>query len=265
MKRLSLYTLLAVASFIAVFFVTDAVLAGLLTGVVTGLIIPISDRVASNSGYIGLSLQSIRHRRRYVRVSFSYLIRIEVDGKYMLLRGRRLPNQFQPVGGVYKFNNTIRGQFKSWGVLSDNLIPVDDDSTDDLRLRIRGRHLPAFVKWFDSGRNREIGIWREFSEELIETGILSGTNFKTVRYDYIRKHNNGVKYSEHSEGPELLAAHIFDLLPTPEQLTELKLLKQGGGSTNVQWFSADQIKRKGVDPGEAYRYTVSPTAGWLLG
>ena len=44
----------------------------------------------------------IRYREKNIRLSFSYLFRIEVDGKYLLVRGHRMNNQFQPIGGVYK-------------------------------------------------------------------------------------------------------------------------------------------------------------------
>ncbi|MDD7923870.1 hypothetical protein [Actinomycetospora chibensis] len=256
--------MIAVASVIALFFVTDAVLAGLLTGAVTGLIIPIGDRVSGNSGYLKLSAQSVRYRKRYVRLSISYLIRIEIDGKYLLLRGRRIPNQFQPAGGVYKFNQTIRDRFNSWGVLSDNLIPIDDVSADDLRIRIRGQYLPRFMKWFDSGKNREVGIWREFSEELIDTGILSAENFKSIKFDFVRKHVDSLQYSEYSNGLEMLVAHVFELLPTAGQVQELRALKQRGGTDAAQWCSEDRIRRRGVEPGESYTYSVSRTAEWLL-
>ena len=37
-----------------------------------------------------------------IRISFAYLFRIKVDGKYLLVRNGRNFDKFQPVGGAYK-------------------------------------------------------------------------------------------------------------------------------------------------------------------
>nr|WP_241158244.1 hypothetical protein [Adlercreutzia sp. ZJ138] len=37
-------------------------------------------------------------------MSAAYLFRIKVGGKYLLIRGNRIKDQYQPVGGVYKGN-----------------------------------------------------------------------------------------------------------------------------------------------------------------
>src|SRR5690242_2262007 len=38
-----------------------------------------------------------------IRLSISYLYRIEMNGKYLLIKSYRIPNTYQPVGGVYKY------------------------------------------------------------------------------------------------------------------------------------------------------------------
>ena len=38
-----------------------------------------------------------------IYISFSYLYRIEIEGKYLLVRGELLDDRYQPVGGVYKY------------------------------------------------------------------------------------------------------------------------------------------------------------------
>lgn len=37
-----------------------------------------------------------------IRISFAYLFRIMIDGKYFLIKNARGTGKFQPVGGVYK-------------------------------------------------------------------------------------------------------------------------------------------------------------------
>src|SRR5690554_6335332 len=46
-------------------------------------------------------LASTLYRFKHIRVSAAYIFKIEIDGKYLLVKGRNI-DQFQPVGGVYK-------------------------------------------------------------------------------------------------------------------------------------------------------------------
>ena len=112
-----------------------------------------------------MAYQSFRLRKRYVRVSFSYLFRIEDRGKYLLVRGKRFSHQLQPVGGVYKLSGTARQRLLEWRVQDDDLIPLDEASENDIRLRVPGRNLLAFVRWFERGTDRETSPWREITTE----------------------------------------------------------------------------------------------------
>ena len=191
--------------------------------------------------------------------------RIEDHGRFLLLRGSRIPNQYQPVGGVYKFNDSARGLLQEWGARTDDLIPIDEVSADDLRLRIPGRRLVAFVKWFESGRSREIGPWREFYEELVKTMVLPGDNFPHVRADFIRRHFSQVRYSPFSRCQELLIADIYELLPTETQRRSLRAITESSSEDYHHfWADADLIKRRGAIPGESHSRTISITAEWTI-
>jgi hypothetical protein len=263
LNRISVYTVLAVASATALFFVNNPTAVGLLTGIATGLLIPLIDMWANHPYGLDIMIGAIRFRRTEIRISASYLIRVESQGKYLLIRGSRYPDQFQPVGGVYKFNPSALETFRAWGLRSDDFIPIDEASVDDLRVRISGRHLPSFLKWFESGKNREQGASREFYEELVRNGPLPVSLLPKVRFDFRRRHVNKLRYSEFVQCYELLVADIFDLVCTDTQVEQIRSVTAADEST-FAWVDPDRIKRLGAIPGKMQTMKISQTAQWLL-
>ncbi|PZS24308.1 MAG: hypothetical protein DLM60_00615 [Pseudonocardiales bacterium] len=263
MSRISIYLLLILASAVALFFVHDPVVVGLLTGVSTGLLIPIIDLWATHPYPWNVYIHTVRLRNSDVRISASYLIRIEVDGRYLLIRGSRYPDQFQPVGGVYKFNPSAIEKFRSWNLQSDNFIPIDKVSEDDLRVRVKGRYLLSFLKWFDSGRNREQGAFREFYEELIVSGGLPLSILTDLRFDFRRRHINEIRYSDYAQSYELLIADIFDAVCSDSRGDQLRSATSYDTSKYV-WVDGDRIRRLGAVPGQAPTISIARTATWLL-
>jgi len=157
----------------------------------------------------------------------AYLFRIKVGDDYMLVRSNRIRDQFQPVGGVYKYHPSARGILDSFGAVSDVFVGHDEDSSNDLRRVLqRGSKLPAFLKWFHSKRNREHEPSREFREELITAGIVDPDLFAHINSQLVRSIGIGIRYSPELEIDEYLFADVFELLPTTEQESILEALKQ---------------------------------------
>ena len=156
-----------------------------------------------------------------IRVSFSYLFRICIDGKYLLVKGNRLKNQYQPIGGVYKYYPEAKVFLESIGYIPDVKMG-NNDETDDLRLTIKRRCLPEFIEWFQSLINREYDPLREFWEELIETKILPAQEFRLIKYRKVHVHNQGIKYSTYNSCNELVYADIFELELTSGQISIIK-------------------------------------------
>ncbi|MHA7306385.1 SMODS-associated NUDIX domain-containing protein [Arthrobacter sp. TMN-49] len=207
------------------------------------------------------SLQTWRCR---VRVSISYLYRIRVDNEYMLIKGKRF-EQFQPVGGVYKFHPSSLGMRTQLDVRDDELLAPDQISDQDLRVRVKGKHLLAFIRWFEKGIGRETDGWREFYEELVASGILPEQEFRSVRYDRIRRHYEPMRFSEWARSKEILIADIFELLPSPQQLEALKELRVAE-HPEILWATESQIQRNGVVVGSSSQTTtIARTASWTLG
>lgn len=263
MARIAVYLILAIASAAALFFVSDPVWVGLLTGVATALLIPIIDMWANHPYGWDILRSSATLRNVDIRISASYLIRVQDRDRFLLIRGSRYPDQFQPVGGVYKFNPSALEQFKKWELQTDAFVPIDDISVDDLRVRIKGRHLVSFLRWFESGRNREVGAFREYFEELAGPYNLSYEEMQNIRFDLRKMHVNKIRYSDYAQSNELLIADVFDLVCDRPHLEKIKKIAEES-PTQFRWVSQEQITRLGAKPGEEDQFRIAITASWTL-
>lgn len=263
MPRLVTYACLIALALTSLLFIKNPVLVGLVSGIATGFAVPFIDLIWVNIRYVRLWWGSIRYRDEMIRVSFSYLFRIKLGGRYLLVRGRRFKQQFQPVGGVYKLSGSVRDKMLAWRVQGDDFIPLDDVSQNDIRLRVPSRHLLAFVRWFESGKDRETSPWREFYEELVATGILSHADFPYIHHNFVRREIRPLRYSDYAQSRELLIADIYDLLPTPAQVDALRETVNDT-SDLVCWVSSNEIMRLGATPGFGQRMQISETARWTL-
>lgn len=194
-----------------------------------------------------------------IRISFAYLFRIIVDGKYFLVKNTRGTGKFQPVGGVYKMHGEeaqyLRNRFYA---ADDNSIPMDRSSKGDYRLRLKNRYLRKFVKRFDKTKDRETvkNPIREFREELISTGILRGSEFDILAYSECGRHFTEIHFSEHFQCYELLMADIVELHLTAAQEEKFRELMETR-STEYCFATPDEIESLGVKSGtEDLRETI---------
>jgi len=180
-----------------------------------------------------------------LRISFATLIRIQSDNQYLLVRSKRINQQFQPTGGVIKFyDQTIKGRFQ---LKDDNSFPNQDG--DELRLQFEPKtvwSVFAFLKWFDSRLCRELSPDREFVEELIEPQLLPESLFAKPRFAYVKRVIPKITYGTHFKVHELFLFEIFELVPTDAQKQHLKLMT-GKTHSDVVFLTADSILRDGYD------------------
>jgi len=182
---------------------------------------------------------------RPIRITVAYLFRIEVDGKYLLVKNRRDIPGFQPVGGVYKYLRRENAErFDKLGLIADTKIPRDVIAEDDLRMQMKKRHqLLGFIRWFAKKKYREIDPWREFYEELVKPGTLSQENFPHIQYRYVRQHTQ-LKYSQHHKVTEYKVADIYELqLSTEAQKQEIRQLMQAGHQ-DIVFATAEEVKKR---------------------
>lgn len=170
-----------------------------------------------------------KYRKEKIRFSISYLFRIKIPttNSYLLVMNRRIPNQFQPVGGAYKRygDNSL---FESWEYQPDKKnhgLGPDLISENDLRFFVKGKNVIKVIKWFEAGKERECSCNREFIEELIDTNILDKITFGKIYYKHLSRKSSHLKWSDYHKCYEVLIYDIFELLPTPEQRDNLIELK----------------------------------------
>jgi CBASS immunity effector Cap15-like protein len=234
----------------------------LIAGFMIGIAIPLLDIIAENARFLRFAYYSIRHGGKKIRISASYLFRIKVDNTYLLVRGHRWPH-YQPVGGVYKFSPGAQYITDKLHILNDDLVPVDEASLNDLRVRIPARNIIPFVRWFESGVTRETSHWREFYEELVSPGIVPVKDFPFIFENFVRRDIPKIRFSSYAQSMELFIADIYDILPTPGQMEVLRALKKNHPA-EVIWATESQIRRRGSVPGEKLDPEISETAEWIL-
>lgn len=186
-------------------------------------------------------------RNKSLRVSFSYLFKISVKDKFgkqkfLLVRNTNMKNQlaFQPVGGVYKyfdksFINSIKGKDA-----------INFHQEGDLRLIIPKKNFSKILLWFNKNKDREVGNFREFYEELIKTKIVPSDNFPWINSRFLSRKNSGLRNSDFFQCEEIVFYDIFELIPTELQLKSFeKILNEK--SEHFIWVDEEFIRRKGFD------------------
>jgi len=126
-------------------------------------------------------------KKKQIRLSYSYLFRIQVNGNYLLVKDAQGRDQYQPVGGVYKYDSEKLDLEELCDGVYDNVFNGEENLTDDLRIIVSKKKLKKFTNWFKTGILREnlTNLGREFKEELIDSNIIDKNLFSTINYEYI--------------------------------------------------------------------------------
>ena len=229
-----------------------------LSGTFLGITIPyflssmidLSDNKSWKNSQRKLKRAGLIHKDTKIRISFAYLFRIKVDGKYFLVQNVRT-KKYQPVGGAYKLEPK-EAQYLSEKipVEDDDRIPIDTTTRGDYRLYVKNKDLRRFIKRFDKTPYRENinNLSREFIEELFTTNILDKDTFGDLIYKYCGRHITDVEYGDFFECYELLLADIIEVRLTDKQEELFRKLME---KTDNQYIFAkfNEIKTSGVKHG----------------
>ena len=186
-----------------------------------------------------------KFRNKDVRFSISYIykIRIPDTNSYLLVRNRKIRDQLQPVGGVYKRYGDDK-LFEEWGYKLDNQdngVGSDKQTANDLRFRVKGKNVIKVIRWFEELREREVSANREFIEELIDTEILDKETFRKINYKYVKRFSKHLTYSEYHKCYEVLIYDVLEFLPTREQENALRELYNKGVALDGEYaFASDE-------------------------
>ena len=190
---------------------------------------------------INTFLCNIKYRNTKIRLSISYLYKIKLDNKYLLVKSQRIPNQFQPVGGVYKTKKGTNKLFHELKVLSDDGYAYDNDLKDDLRIRVPGKNVMKFISWFESDTDRENNPLREFREELLDTTVLVPRQaFENIDYNFLERNISKLHFSPNFQCLEILIKDIYEYIPNEEQEEILRNIFDKE-TDYYRWFEQDEI------------------------
>lgn len=180
-----------------------------------------------------------------LRLSCSYLYKIKVEDKYLLIRSRK-HGKFQPVGGNFKRNKYSTNFLEKIELHEDDRFTNGSRSSDDLRLFIKGSDLQKFLKWYNAPeKQREVSYDREFYEELIEPGYLPKDLFPFPQIDFRKQIVTSVRYSEHLDCKEVHIYDVVELMPTQQQKDYLQEQAKKGNSEQFIWADVNTIRRRG--------------------
>lgn len=125
-----------------------------------------------------------------IRISFSVLLRLSDDERYVLFHSPSRPGAFGPPGGVIKYFPPAVRILEALEFSEQRGGPRPNVMKWDLRGYLPDGSLRRFLKWFDSGAYREDAaecLRRELTEELAEVGLsrldsaVPGLAFTAVR------------------------------------------------------------------------------------
>lgn len=202
-------------------------------------------------------------RNKQIRISYSYLFRIQYKNLHLLVRDEQGRNDYHPVGGVYKYYPSEIDIEEAFNGEYDGLYDINSDTDNDLRLIIARKKIKAFNSWFNlsTGREAYTNISREFKEELISTKLLSDTIFKTINYKYVGSCSK-TDFNKRLKMKQLRHYDIFTLRLTDEQKKQLDTLKN---RNNKRYIFASE---KEIETGKVFyggqTYLISDSSKYVL-
>ena len=227
---------------------------------VSFIVVEIFNEVIKNRKQILLYIQcKIISPKKEIRLSISYLYRINVDGKYLLVKSR-LRDYFQPVGGAYKTLPGSEKIFEKLNVRSDRLIETEHGiAKGDLRIYINRKNVIEFLEWFKSKEDRETSPWREFCEELLSTNILPYWSFRFIDYKFKGTVQSPIIKLDNGGGDGMFLFEIYDLVINDEQKRIFQNLQLNGNTDNFIWVEDYHIQRLGHDEStKTFIYKIAP-------
>src|SRR5882724_5802240 len=90
-------------------------------------------------------------RERELRVSFSALLRVRDEGRYVLFDTLSRPGLYSPPGGVFKYFEPAGPELERLGFREQWVETRRELMRSDLRGFIPSRSMRGFRRWFDTG------------------------------------------------------------------------------------------------------------------
>lgn len=81
----------------------------------------------------------------------------------------------------------------------------------DLRFFSKGKYVLKILDWFNSRKNREVSVYREFLEEIITDNILPNEALRNIRIEYIKQIEPRIRFSTNYQKEEILIFDIYEI------------------------------------------------------
>ncbi len=181
-----------------------------------------------------------------IRVAFSALLRIDDNGRYLLVRNLHRPETFCPFGGVFKYYQEAQDRLDSWCFRQQNLGP-GKDMAHDIRGFIPRRHLLDIVKWYNSANGHEAPnecLIRELREEIGEINLLSQAKIpSTLHFHCIRNVEEGPSCVPAMGYKQFRVFHVCELVRNSNKIESFvrRLFKLAQGNKDLLIADAEEI------------------------
>lgn len=203
------------------------------------------------------------YRKKLIRISLATVLILQNDDdQYLLIRMRRRPEWFGPLGGVIKYYPSAQ--------LEENFefqrYSKRGDMSDDLRGFLPGHHFVKFMKWFRSYHNREVeSVTREIIEELNEIGLVQLANtIQALPLSLVRQVQEGIQRVASKEDYfQFRYIEVYKFDPASEfgrSLSE-KLFAAVEKNSELIAVTANEIKQRRAKTGEP----IGVHSGYLIG
>lgn len=200
-----------------------------------------------------------------VRISFAYLFRIIIDGKYLLIQSSRKTGRYQPIGGVYKYYDSEGEYLKNtYHIEPDDKIKTDSTSKNDYRFYVKDKYIKNFVKHFDmekTNREKKSDVSRELFEEVFRGHSISPKQFGALNYKYCSRFLD-FGYTSIYQCYELVLADIYEIKLDDNQETLLrKLLTQ---DNEFILASKEDIENEGINLSDGNNKETISNHSWKI-
>lgn len=175
--------------------------------------------LSTNRRTVMLWFQSLIRWNKKIRFSISYLYKVKIDDQYLLIKGKNI-EQYQPIGGVYKYEDSFHEKVEKWGITFED--PKGFYESGDLRFFTKGRYVKEIINWFDIRKNREVNVFREFNEELIAEGVLPLDSLLTTKFEYMKTIKTKIEFSTHFQTDEILIYDIFRVHLSKQNIDKIR-------------------------------------------
>lgn len=176
-------------------------------GIITG-IISLTGIIYIKRREIKIRFQSLLRFNKEIRLSYAYLYRIKFNNKYLLIKNNKIP-EFKPLGGVFKYYSSFKNNMEEWKIKNDSVKNFYSDG--DIRQIIKGKKLSAYIKWFDSRKNREVTVIRELVEELDLKQEIIYDILLNSEIEFIRQVKEPIKFSVYFQMEEQKTFEVYEV------------------------------------------------------